>query len=184
MSSLSEIIEKLKQNQVVAYPTEAVFGLGCNPQSENAVRALLALKQRDEAKGLILIAPDLDLLTPYIDISGLNMAQRQHLEQVGEQAITWIVPANTNLPRYLTGKFDTIAVRLCRLPAVVALCEATGFALTSTSANLSGLPPCREASEVRVQFGNDFPVLDAPTGGRQNPSEIRDIFSNHILRQG
>lgn len=184
MSSFSEIVEKLKQNQVVAYPTEAVFGLGCNPQSENAVRALLALKQRDEAKGLILIAPDLDLLMPYIDISGLNTAQRQRLEQVGEQAITWIVPANANLPRYLTGKFDTIAVRLCRLPAVAALCEATGFALTSTSANLSGLPPCREASEVRAQFGNDFPVLDAPTGGRQNPSEIRDIFSNHILRQG
>lgn len=184
MSSFSEIVEKLKQNQVVAYPTEAVFGLGCNPQSENAVRTLLALKQRDEAKGLILIAPDLDLLTPYIDISGLNTLQRQRLAQVGEQAITWIVPANATLPRYLTGKFDTIAVRLCQLPAVVALCEATGFALTSTSANLSGLPPCREAAEVRAQFGNDFPVLDAPTGGRQNPSEIRDIFSNHILRQG
>ena len=88
------------------------------------------------------------------------------------------------MPRYLTGQFDTIAVRLCHLPAVATLCEAAGFALTSTSANLTGLPPCRTAQEVYAQFGNDFPVLEQATGGAKQPSEIRDIFTQHIFRQG
>ncbi len=184
MYSLNQIVEKLKQNQVVAYPTESVFGLGCNPNSEQAVRTLLKLKNRPEDKGLILIAHQIELLLPYIDDTLLTEAEWQRFKTVGEQAVTWIIPAKADVPRYLKGQFDTIAVRLCRIPAVVALCEAAGFALTSTSANLTSLPPCRTAEEVRRQFGADFPVLDQATGGKQNPSEIRDIFSQHIFRQG
>ena len=184
MYSLPEIIEKLKQNQVVAYPTEAVFGLGCNPNSEQAVRSLLNLKQRPEEQGLILIAPTVELLLPYIDQTKLSEREWQRFEQVSEQAVTWIMPAHASVPRFLTGQFDTIALRLCRVPAVVELCQGTGFALTSTSANLTTLPPCRTAQEVTAQFGQDFPVLDYATGGKSNPSEIRDIFTQQVFRQG
>ncbi|MDD0824522.1 Sua5/YciO/YrdC/YwlC family protein [Mannheimia sp. AT1] len=184
MNNLLEIVEKLKQEEVIAYPTEAVFGLGCNPQSEKAVKKLLALKQRPEEKGLILIASDLKYLLPYIDESQMNEQAWQKLAFVGEQAITWIVPVKKEVPSYLTGTFNTIAVRLCHLSAITQLCEATGFALTSTSANLSGFPPCRTAKEVKTQFGKNFPVLNAETFGRQNPSEIRDIFTQQIFRQG
>lgn len=184
MYSFTQIVEKLKQNQVVAYPTEAVFGLGCNPNNEAAVRQLLALKQRPEEKGLILIAPTRDFLFPYIDETRLSSLEWQRFEQPSDKAITWVMPAQSSVPRYLKGQFNTIAVRLCRVPAVVELCEAVGFALTSTSANLTGLPPCRTAQEVRTQFGEDFPVLNAATGGKTNPSEIRDIFTQQIFRQG
>lgn len=184
MRSLNDIIEQLRQNRVVAYPTEAVFGLGCNPNSEQAVRALLELKQRPEEKGLILIAPDREFLLPYIDESRIGESEWQRLERQSDKAITWVVPAKTNVPGYLRGQFDTIAVRICRVQAVVDLCSGCGFALTSTSANLSGQPPCRTAEEVVEQFGPDFPVLFAKTGGRINPSEIRDIFTQHIFRQG
>ena len=184
MSNLDEIIARLQNNEVVAYPTEAVFGLGCNPNSEAAVQALLTLKQRPVEKGLILLASDLRYLRPFIDESRLTEKEWQSLTQVGTQAITWVVPAKKSVPRYLTGQFDTIAVRLCYLPAVATLCEAAGFALTSTSANLTGLPPCRTAQEVYAQFGNDFPVLEQATGGAKQPSEIRDIFTQHIFRQG
>ncbi len=184
MDNLLEIVKQLKQEQVVAYPTEAVFGLGCNPQSEKAVKKLLALKQRPEEKGLILIASDLKYLLPYIDENKMNEQAWQKLSQVGEQAITWIVPVKESVPTFLTGKFDTIAVRLCHLLAITQLCEAAGFALTSTSANLSGLPPCRTSTEVKTQFGENFPVLNADTFGRENPSEIRDIFTQQIFRQG
>lgn len=184
MTTFNQIVEKLKQNQVVAYPTEAVFGLGCNPNSEQAVRKLLALKNRPESKGLILIAPEWHFLQPYIDESRLSDAELQRFHQPSENAITWIMPAKNSVPTYLKGQFDSIAVRLCKIPAVVELCHATGFALTSTSANLTGLSPCRTAAEVVLQFGDDFPVLDMPTGGKNNPSEIRDIFTQHIFRQG
>ncbi|AHG73854.1 tRNA threonylcarbamoyladenosine biosynthesis protein RimN [Mannheimia sp. USDA-ARS-USMARC-1261] len=184
MNNFLEIVNQLKQEEVVAYPTEAVFGLGCNPQSEKAVRKLLALKQRPEEKGLILLASDLKYLLPYIDDNRMTEQAWQQLNQIGEQAITWIVPVKNSVPSYLTGKFDSIAVRLCKVPAVAALCEATGFALTSTSANLTGEPPCRNSEEVRIQFGEDFPALNAETLGRENPSEIRDIFTQQIFRQG
>lgn len=180
----SDIVDKLKQAHVVAYPTEAVFGLGCNPNSESAVRKLLALKQRPEEKGLILVAPSREFLLPYIDETRMGQTEWQRLEQPSEKAITWVVPAKASVPRYLRGQFDTIAVRICRVPAVAELCSACGFALTSTSANLSGQSPCRRAEEVVAQFGQDFPVLFAATGGKTNPSEIRDIFTQHIFRQG
>lgn len=93
MYSFNQIVEKLKQNQVVAYPTEAVFGLGCNPQSEQAVRSLLKLKNRPEEKGLILIAHQRELLLPYIDETMLTEQEWQRFEIVGEQAITWVMPA-------------------------------------------------------------------------------------------
>lgn len=182
--TFSHIVEKLKQNQVVAYPTEAVFGLGCNPNSEQAVKALLALKQRPESKGLILVAPNRTFLQPFIDEEQINETHWQLAEQQTDKAVTWVMPAKTDVPRYLRGDFETIAVRICRVPAVIELCQTLGFALTSTSANLSGLPPCRSAQEVTAQFGKDFPVLNEPTGGKTNPSEIRDIFTQHIFRQG
>lgn len=182
--NIAEIVDQLRQEQVVAYPTEAVFGLGCNPNSEKAVRKLLALKQRPEEKGLILIAPHRDLLRPYVDESQLTEAMWQRIEQQGEKAITWVVPATSSVPRYLRGQFETIAIRICRVPAVASLCESAGFALTSTSANLTGQTPCRTVENVVSQFGENFPVLRAATGGKNNPSEIRDIFTQHIFRQG
>lgn len=184
MSQLKAMIEALRQEQVIAYPTEAVFGLGCNPQSETAVRRLLALKQRPEEKGLILIAPTVELLLPFIDESKLDEQAWQRFQTISEQAITWLMPAKTSVPRWLKGQFDTIAVRLCPVPAVQKLCDATGFALTSTSANLTGEPPCRTFEEVKDQFGQDFPVFEEVTLGRTNPSEIRDIFTQAIVRAG
>ncbi|MCK3654644.1 tRNA threonylcarbamoyladenosine biosynthesis protein RimN [Pasteurellaceae bacterium Macca] len=184
MNTLNDIVEKLKQGKVVAYPTEAVFGLGCNPADAQAVSALLALKNRPEEKGLILVAPRREFFFPFVDCTRLDEKAWQQIEAVRENAVTWIVPALDTTPRYLRGQFDTIAIRICRLPAVQRLCEATGFALTSTSANLTTKPPCRNSDEVRQQFGVDFPVLDEPTGGKTNPSEIRDIFTQQIFRQG
>ena len=80
-SNLSAIVQALKLEQVVAYPTEAVFGLGCDPDSEKAVEALLALKQRPRDKGLILIADSYEQLLPYIDDTRLyaNLAASRFL---------------------------------------------------------------------------------------------------------
>ena len=182
--NLQEIVKHLKNQQVVAYPTEAVFGLGCNPNSQSAVENLLVLKQRPMSKGLILIAPSLDFLLPFIDESRLMEEHWQRLTTQYDRPTTWVVPAKTTTPKFLTGDFDSIAVRISQHSAVKRLCEQAGFALTSTSANLTGQPPCHTAQEVKQQFGTDFPVLDMPVGGAVNPSEIRDIFTNQVFRQG
>ena len=123
-------------------------------------------------------------MQPFVDFSHLSDEQLACLQAQYEHPITWVVPAKAEVPHFLTGQFNSIAVRLCTHPAVKALCEKTGFALTSTSANLTGLSPCRNADAVRSQFGADFPVLDEVVGQAQNPSEIRDLLTNQLFRQG
>ncbi|WP_263753857.1 L-threonylcarbamoyladenylate synthase type 1 TsaC [Kosakonia cowanii] len=181
---IATMVEILKKEEVIAYPTEAVFGVGCDPDSEVAVHRLLKLKQRPVEKGLILIAANFAQLKPYIDDSMLSDTQRQAIFACWPGPVTFVFPAKPTTPRWLTGRFDSLAVRVTDHPLVVELCEAYGKPLVSTSANLSGLPPCRTAQEVVAQFGPDFPVVDVPTGGRQNPSEIRDALTGELFRQG
>ncbi|WP_439235022.1 Sua5/YciO/YrdC/YwlC family protein [Lonepinella koalarum] len=181
---MNTLVNLLKSDHVIAYPTEAVFGLGCNPLSQTAVEKLLILKQRSVEKGLILVAPDINFLLPFIDTKNFTSQNWERLQRQYDHPTTWVVPVRTDVPQFLTGKFNNIAVRLCRHPAVEQLCYAAGFALTSTSANLTGLLPCKTAADVRSQFGENFPVLDMPVGNATNPSEIRDLFTNQLFRQG
>lgn len=175
---------KLRQGAVIAYPTEAVFGLGCDPDSESAVMDLLALKQRPVEKGLILIAADYQQLQPYLDDRQLNEEQKETMFSSWPGPVTWVVPASVATPGWLTGRFSSIAVRVSNHPDVQQICRVFGKPLVSTSANLTGLPPCRTASEVLQQFGDAFPVLHSETGGRNNPSEIRDVLTGELIRQG
>lgn len=180
----TDIVAALKNNNVIAYPTEAVFGVGCDPDSELAVSRLLELKQRPVDKGLILIAADFEQLKAYVDESVLSVAQREAVFSRWPGPVTFVFPALPSTPRWLTGRFDSLAVRVTAHPLVKALCLEYGKPLVSTSANLTGLPPCRTAEEVLQQFGDDFPVLHGETGGRQNPSEIRDALTGELFRQG
>ena len=181
---LNPVMQALAKQHVIAYPTEAVFGLGCDPDSEVAVMRLLALKQRPVEKGLILIAADYAQLTPYIDDSQLSEAQKATMFATWPGPVTWVMPAKSMTPRWLTGQFTSLAVRVSAHPQVRELCLAFGKPLVSTSANLSGLAPCRSAQEVLAQFGETFPVLHGETSGRQNPSEIRDVMTGVLIRQG
>ena len=182
--SIADAVAVLNKEEVIAYPTEAVFGVGCDPDSEIAVQRLLDLKQRPVEKGLILIAANFEQLKPYIDDTALTEAQREVVFSSWPGPVTFVFPARSSTPRWLTGRFDTLAVRVTDHPLVVALCEAYGKPLVSTSANLTGLPPCRTTAEVRAQFGDDFPVVEGDTGGRLNPSEIRDALTGERFRQG
>lgn len=183
-AALSDVLQALQQEEVIAYPTEAVFGLGCDPDSEKAVNALLALKQRPWQKGLILIAANYEQLRPYVDDSTLTDSQREAIFSVWPGPVTWVIPARLETPRWLTGSFDSLAVRVSDHPLVQQLCSQYGKPLVSTSANLSGQEPCRTIEEVRRQFGSSLPVLAGLVGGRLNPSEIRDALTGKHFRQG
>lgn len=183
-AALSDVLQALQQEGVIAYPTEAVFGLGCDPDSEKAVNALLALKQRPWQKGLILIAANYEQLKPYVDDAALTDAQRETIFSVWPGPVTWVIPARPETPRWLTGSFDSLAVRVSDHPLVQQLCSQYGKPLVSTSANLSGQEPCRTTEEVRMQFGSSLPVQAGLVGGRLNPSEIRDALTGKQFRQG
>ncbi|KYP96843.1 tRNA(ANN) t(6)A37 threonylcarbamoyladenosine modification protein [Sodalis-like endosymbiont of Proechinophthirus fluctus] len=184
LSDLTSLVTALRQQQVIAYPTEAVFGLGCDPDSESAVQALLKLKQRPWQKGLILVAAYYSQLTDYIDDSALDNAERERMFTRWPGPVTWVVPARPTTPCWLTGQYTSLAVRVSAFELVRRLCSAFGKPLVSTSANLTGLPPACTAGEVREQLGAAFPILDEAVEGRRNPSEIRDALSGELIRQG
>lgn len=182
--TLIQACEQLKQGHVIAYPTEAVFGLGCDPNNEKAVLHILSLKNRPVEKGLILIANSFEQLRSYINEDQITPEQKKYMLSTWPAPITWVVPKNINTPYFLTGMFDSIAIRITDHPLVCELCQLFGKPLVSTSANIAGHPPCLTASEVETQFGKDFPVLLGETSKRTKPSEIRDIRTKKIIRQG
>lgn len=166
---------------VIAYPTEAVYGLGCDPFDAVAVHRLLAIKQRPVEKGLILVASDFNQLQWLL--KPLSDEQTRSLQAAWPGAVTFTIPCHENVPPWLKGHFDSLAVRVSAHPIVRALCEATGGALVSTSANVSGQPALRTSAAVNRRLGGaiDY-VMPGAVGGRAAPSEIRDITTNTILR--
>jgi len=177
----------LRAGGVVAYPTEAVYGLGCDPRQAAALARLLALKQRPAERGLILIASEFDQLAPFL--APLDAAREARCAATWPGPVTWAWPAAPDLPAALTGGRGTLAVRVTAHPVAAALCRAFGGALVSTSANPHGSPPARDADAVRTAFGAAFgaaldAVLDGPCGGAVGPTEIRDALTGAVLRAG
>ena len=173
----------VRQRGVIAYPTEAVFGLGCAPCFPEAVRRILSLKRRSPAKGLIVVASELSQLQGLIDMDALG-GRRQQVLDAWPGPVTWIIPARPGVPYWLTGAHTGLAVRISAHPQVRALCDRVG-ALVSTSANPEGAFPARDARRVRAYFGDalDY-ILPGNVGGGRAPTEIRDARSGAVLRSG
>jgi len=180
---LRQAVRILHAGGVVAYPTEAVYGLGCDPFDEQAVLRLLAIKGRAMDKGLILIAADHDQLAPLLLPQSPEAMAPVLASWPGPS--TWILPAADGVPAWLTGDSDGIAVRVTAHPLAARLCAGFGGPLVSTSANTSGRPAARSALGVRRAFGNrlDY-LLTGDTGGGSRPSEIRDARDGRLLRAG
>ena len=132
MANITQVITALKQGEVIGYPTEGVFGVGCDPDNQAAVYKLLALKQRPIEKGLILIAADYEQLLPYIDASQLTPLQLQAVMATWPGPVTWVMPTQPHVAAFLTGQFSTIAVRVSDHPLVQQLCREFGKPITST----------------------------------------------------
>jgi len=166
---------------VIAYPTESVYGLGCDPTDGAAVMRLLAIKRRSVKLGLILIAADFAQLQPYI-----GTIDRVTLARVARSwpgPVTWLLPAAEETPAWLCGVHDTIAVRVTAHPLAAALCAAAGHPLVSTSANRHREPPARTALQVRRRLGADIDlILNGHVGTLQRPTEIRDARTGRIVR--
>ena len=182
---LNNALDILKNQGVIAYPTESVFGLGCDPDCDFAIKKILDLKQRPAHKGLILIADNIEQLASYANFSTLNEDQLTQIKESWPGNITWIVPCHSHTSALITGDFDSVAVRVSAHPFVKQLCSTFGKPIISTSANLSGQPTCDNAQEVHKMF-TDSPLLngivDVPVLGEQSPSKIINALSGEQLR--
>jgi L-threonylcarbamoyladenylate synthase len=166
---------------LVAYPTEAVYGLGCDPRDGAAVRRLLALKARPEDKGLIVIAADWAQVEPLV--LSLSPERMAAIRATWPGPVTWLLPARRETPCWLTGDHATLAVRVTAHPLAAALCQRWGGPLVSTSANRAARPPARSALAVRRALGSGLDyVLAGPCGGAARPSSICDGVTGAVLR--
>jgi L-threonylcarbamoyladenylate synthase len=171
---------QLHKGGVVAYPTEAIYGLGCDPLNRRAVARLLDIKQRPLSKGLILIAASFDQLIPFI--SHLPEEQMQAVLESWPGPNTWLLPTAKSTPRWLTGGRDSIAVRVTAHPLAAGLCRAFGGAIVSTSANLSGYSPAKTALEVRLRCPGSDAILHGNIGDNAQPTTIRNALSGEVIR--
>ncbi|MFT6990195.1 MAG: L-threonylcarbamoyladenylate synthase [Paraglaciecola sp.] len=176
------IIQTLQKGGVIAYPTEAVLGLGCDPDNEGAVQTLLALKERSVEKGLILVAKTYSQLLPYVNDAKIPMNMRSEIFSSWPGPVTWLLPAAKQTPKWITGDSDLIAVRVSQHLVVSQLCELFGKPLISTSANVSGLKPAVNTEQLYQQFDKTLLLVEGELGGANKPSQIRNGISGQTIR--
>jgi len=173
-------VHHIRQGGVIAYPTDTVYGLGCDPLNIYALEHLNALKQRAPGKGLILLAGKLEQLDDFIDLSEHTARQRLC---PAKQPTSWVVPARAGLPVELTGGNDTIAVRVTDNPVVTRLCQILGHPLVSSSANPAGRPPARNSLQLHRWFHQDLAsILIDNNAGTGRPSTLKHIHTQQIYR--
>ena len=177
---LDTAIRILRAGGVIAYPTETVYGLGCDPFDEAAVTRLLAIKERPVAKGLILLAADLDQLDGLVI---LTPAQQRELASVWPAPVTYLLPATERVPAWIRGDHHKVAVRVGPHPVARALARGLGSPLVSTSANRAGRPSARNHFLAARNLGADVDfVVTGQCHPLARPSTIIDLESGRVLR--
>ncbi|MFC1688796.1 L-threonylcarbamoyladenylate synthase [Pseudomonadota bacterium] len=181
--TVDEAVACLQNGKLISYPTEAVYGLGCDPGNERSVRQLLSLKQRPASAGLILIADDFERFRAFIKPLCEELEMRARSAWPGP--VTWLVPRAENVPSWLAGDHETIALRVTDHPVCIALCASWGGPIVSTSANPRHAEPARSPARVGAYFGDALcGIVAGELGDSDSPSEIRDLVSDQVLREG
>lgn len=175
----------LANGQVIAYPTETVFGLGVDPHNPAALERLAQLKGRAPEKGFILLIGDpaqLTALTRPHSATTLKL-----MDHFWPGPLTLVLPALPGLHPLLTGGTGSIAVRRSPSPVVAQLLNVWGGPLVSSSANRGGEPVCAGADEVRVRFGDEVAtVLEGEASVDGTPSTVLGVTGDEgiLFRAG
>ena len=165
---------------VIACPTEAVWGLSCDPFNKQAVDKVRKLKQRKKDKGFILVAE-----TPFqfaALIKHLTVEQQKEILASWPGANTWLVPHHNLIPEWISGDSDKVALRVTAHPLLSRLCSELG-PLLSTSANISGTTAAKNLLKARCYFKNNVDYYcSGQTLANKTPSVIKDICSGKTIR--
>jgi L-threonylcarbamoyladenylate synthase len=183
LAELQDAADVLHNGGVIAYPTEAVFGLGCDPHNHAAFERIFTLKQRPSTQGVLLIAADFAQVERYVDMAKVPAGVLAQVRASWPGPFTWVFPRSAEVPDWVAGAHPGIALRVTGHAPAAALCRAFGGALVSTSANIHGKPPARDLATIVDYFGDALDgMVDAPLGGAAQPSTIRDALTGAIIR--
>ena len=180
---VEQAVELLKEGKAIAYPTEAVYGIGCDPKHVQVCQTLRQFKQRSD-KGFILIASDFAQVVPWVDWSKLSKGQVDRIKHSWPGHTTWVMPASRQAMPLVLGPRNTLAVRVTSHPVAKALCEKFKGPIVSTSANRPGVPPAREKTDLDCLFEAKIvaAVVEGALGGAKRPSQIIDAVNNFVIR--
>ena len=170
--TMNQAVAVLRSGGLLLYPTDTVWGLGCDATDPEAVAKIFALKKREDSKSLVLLASDLDMVARYIKEIPEMAVQ---LVEVNDQPMTIIYPgAIAHLLAYNTVAADgTVGIRIPMMDFCVDLVRRFGCPIVSTSANISGEPTpknFREISQV-IKDGVDYivdPALENTSTGKSS----------------
>ena len=181
--SLKQAVRTTNLGGIIAYPTESVYGLGCDPLNRNAVAKLLRIKCRPVSKGMILVGSDITQIFPFVDIEALDDEVLDLLDEQWPGPVSFILPAAPSAPKWITGRHTSIAVRISAHPVVQQLCNTLDYAIVSTSANYSGSTPAKTAFQVQQKLkGSVDYTINAPVGSLLSPTPIIDPIRNITIR--
>ncbi|UZE96125.1 L-threonylcarbamoyladenylate synthase [Alkalimarinus alittae] len=181
-SHIKKAVETLTSGGIIAYPTEAVWGLGCDPWNRDAVERLLNLKSRAMNKGLILACGQMAQLSFLLD--GLPPEKHKILTDSWPGPNTWLVPDNQRVvPYWIKGDHETVAVRVSKHLLIKEISAVFGHPIVSTSANPAGEEPAMSARMIHQYFGDQIDyVVPGELGGETQPSRIRSLDTGKIIR--
>jgi len=179
--SIRKSIQLLKNKHVVFYPTESVFGLGCDPESKNAVNKILVIKNRNINKGFILVSHNYSQVEHYVEYSRLTIC-KQELFSYWKNMNTVLLPSKDSVPYWITGDSKLIAIRISNHSVIKNICIGFGKPIISTSANISGKAPCKTLLDLQEQFGNDINVVKGSLGSNKSPSNIINAITQEYVR--
>jgi L-threonylcarbamoyladenylate synthase len=179
--SVDEAARSLRQGHIVCFPTETFYGLAVDALNNDAVEALVQLKERDVGAAIALIVPD-EASAAALTSSWPPRAQalaRRHWPG----PLTLVCPARAGLPSALVGPGGGVGMRVSSHPIAGSLARAFGGPITATSANPSGQPPASSVEEGRAYFGERIAVyLDGGPSVAERPSTVVSISDSGEIR--
>jgi L-threonylcarbamoyladenylate synthase len=183
--SILRAAETIMAGGVVAVPTESFYGLAVNALNKKAVERLLKIKKRREDHPILILIPSGDALSRYV--VRISPAAFEIMKAFWPGGLTMVFEAGPILPPMLTGGSGKIGVRLSSHPVPTDLARVAGVAITGTSANVSGEPPCADSGELLKALGSEVDLIldEGKTAGGKG-STVLDVTVKPpvILREG
>ena len=180
ITEVKDVICHLKSGEVIGYPTEAVYGIGCDPWNQSSVEKIAKIKGRKKRQTFLMVASSIDQLTDLIDISRLS----SQVKSSWPGHTTWLIKAKENVPYWLQDEqTNKVGVRISNHPLVRELCSEYGKPIISTSANISGKEEIKNQQEfIRTFSSNINYLVDGDLGDYDKASMIIDMETNKKIR--
>ncbi|MEG1635016.1 MAG: L-threonylcarbamoyladenylate synthase [Rikenellaceae bacterium] len=183
---IEQVVDILKKGGIILYPTDTVWGIGCDATNAEAVAKIYALKQRSESKSMIVIMDSLDRVSLFFNDLP---AVAYELMELSDKPLTLILDSPKRIASNLVADDDTLAVRVADHEFCKAVCRKLARPLVSTSANISGEPTPTKFEEINsvIKEGVDL-VVDKiyQKGATGKPSSIIKLGKDRsvkIIRQ-